>query len=445
MLSYAQTLKNSPLKIVLSAKALAEALKVPLPTSIISLLHKLTVPETVNFSTDVVTGGLSGLGGRVDLTLNRDGNYKVHFQMWNSSKVTGYDYSVRSIFSSPNGMCLVSMHNGHVSAEDLVGSAANDFYDESGVNPMIKDNWSDIINGKISQSHEYSAAGGPLGELESLAKDIAIIFSGGLVAGAAGSALGVTIALTSEAGKVFGGIGETIAVIGGVVVFAIGLAAGATIGNALFIATVAGVGTGAVTDLALVKQRQMSQQEYDFANSLGSEGNNYSKDPANASVFMGNLPAISKLRVTNLCSPDKGRAFTIRGADNLIYLNLGAAFDHALDLPGNGSYTGRGQLLIHELVHAMQIDHGPTWGVICSGIVNQIENTFGDNKYKFGDAGPDWYSSYFNNESRAAIVDHWFAGEDKDRNAVTPMDITSQYFQYIIKNVRTGDMGTVDI
>src|SRR5450631_353932 len=99
MLPYAQTLKNSPLKVVLSAKALAAALRVPLPTSIISLLHKLTVPETVNFSTDVVTGGISGLGGRIDLTLNKDGSYKVHFQMWNSSKATGYDYSVRAIFS----------------------------------------------------------------------------------------------------------------------------------------------------------------------------------------------------------------------------------------------------------------------------------------------------------------------------------------------------------
>jgi hypothetical protein len=74
--------------------------------------------------------------------------------------------------------------------------------------------------------------------------------------------------------------------------------------------------------------------------------------------------------------------------------------------------------------------------------VNGVKFAFGDDVYKFGQAGPDWHSSYFNLESQAAVVDHWFAGEDKDNHwpAVRPMDPKSHYFGYVDKNLRTGDM-----
>jgi len=445
MRSYRQTLQNSWIKTAISPATLARKLKFPASASVNAMLEKLvTEPATIDFNSDVVTGGLSGLGGRVTLTFNSDNTYKVHFHMWNTSKATGYDYSVRAIFTASNGMMFVSMHSGHVGAEDVIGSAAEDDYEETGIHPLLYENWPDILGGSMYETHEYSASGGPLGELEDLAKEIAIIYTGGLAAGAVGSALGMTMALTKEAGKVFGGLGESVAVIGGVVVFNIGIAAGASVTEALFLATVAGIAAGAVTDLALVQQRPIYADEYNFANAMASGGSNYpSGNPGNNSVFMGQLPPMDKLRITNLCSPDKGRAFTIRGVDGLTYLNMGAAHDHLLDEAGNQPYAKKGQLLVHELVHAMQIDHGNTWGVICSGIVNQTKNYFVDDVYKFGDAGPDWHSSYFNNESRAALVDHWFGGESKDDGK--PMDPASPYYKYITQNVRTGDMGNVDI
>src|SRR5450432_3530123 len=108
-------------------------------------------------------------------------------------------------------MILVSMHSGHVDAKSLTGSSAEDDYEESGVYAVLHQNWSDALNGSMYETHEYSAAGGILGELEDIAKEIAIIYTGGLIAGAAGIALGLTYALTAEAGKAFGGIGETVA------------------------------------------------------------------------------------------------------------------------------------------------------------------------------------------------------------------------------------------
>jgi hypothetical protein len=442
MLSYKNTLLNSWLRNVQPMPTgwrLAHRLDVyEAPVSITSLLKTLaTQPSSVTLTAQVVTGGLSGLGGQVTLTINSDGTYTVHFHMWNSSDVTGYDYAVRAIFQSPKGMILVAMHSGHVDAKSITGSSAEDDYEESGTYEVLAQNWPDALGGKIYESHEYSAAGGILGELEDIAKEIVVIYTGGLVAGAAGAALGLTFALTTEAGKAFGGIRQTVAVIGGVAVFSVALIAGAGVTTSLLLATVAGVAAGAVT-AELVKTRPITEQEYNFANAIGTGGSNYdNKDQVNSSVYMGMLPPIEKLFITNLCSPDNGRAFTVRGVDGNIYLNLGAAYENTIDPAGQApSYPARGQLMIHELAHSMQIDRGPTWGVICSGIVNQTEYSFGDDVYRPPGAGIDWHSEAFNNESRAAIIDEWFGNGMKTDNP---------YYQYIRDNVRTGDMGTVDI
>ncbi|MEP6948568.1 MAG: hypothetical protein ABI863_04815 [Ginsengibacter sp.] len=442
MLSYKTSLQNSWLNNlpgIPTGRQLARYLQVhQSPVSITQSLNKLIKqPRSITLSARVVTGGLSGLGGQLTLTLNSDGSYTVHFHMWNSSDVTGYDYAVRAIFTSPAGMILVSMHSGHVDAKSITGSSAEDDYEESGSYAVLHQNWSDALNGSMYETHEYSASGGILGELEDIAKEIVVIYTGGLIAGAAGTAMGLTYALTAEAGKAFGGIGETVAIIGGMVVFSVALAAGAGVANSLLLATVAGVAAGAVTS-ELVKIRPIGEDEYNFANSLGPGGSNYNKqDQVNSSVYMGMLPPMEKLFITNLCSPDNGRAFTVRGADGNIYLNLGAAYDHAIDPAGQGnSYPRRGQLMVHELAHSMQIDRGSTWGVICSGIVNQTEYSFGDDVYTPPAAGTDWHSAAFNNESRAAVIDEWFG------RGMSPDD---QYFQYIHDNVRTGDMGTVDI
>jgi hypothetical protein len=405
------------------------------------------VPPLITLQQDVVTGGLSGLGGYVNLVLHLDGSYTVHFHMWNSSKVTGYDYAVRAIFSTPSGAMFVAQHSGHVGAASLLGASSEDDYTESGMHPWIQINWADTIHGRMAASHEYSASGGVVGELENLAKDVVGIIGLGVVGGVAGAALGLTIALTKETARVFSGVGETIAVIGGVVAFAIAIADAAP-GTAIMFATVVGVAVGAVTD-QMVQKRQITQAEYDFANSGGVGGSNYPTpdhkgDPNNASVFMGILPPIGKLWITNLCNPDRERAFTAPGVDGKIYLNMGGAFNHLLDpggTPGTANaYPAKGQVLIHELVHAVQVDRRNVLGVVCSGIYNGVAYVLGDDVYKFGPAGPDWHSSYFNLESQAAVVDHWFAGEDKDNKLdLNPMDLHSPYFRYI-DQVRHGDI-----
>lgn len=399
------------------------------------------VPPQIRLHAEIVTGGLSGLGGFVDLTFAADGTYTVHWHMWNTSKLTGYDYQVRAIFTAANGMILVMQHSGHVDAEDVFGSAAEDDYVENGKHLWVQANWGEVVNGSMAVSHEYSASGGILGELESLAQDAVIIWSGGLAAGTTGAAFGMMISLTRETDRVFGGVAGAFAVVGGVVVFSVEIAIGANTVTALMCATVAGFALGAVTDAALISARQVHEEEYDFANSAGVGGSNYSNDPENASVFMGILPPIENLWITNLCNPDRGRAFTVR-LQGITYMNMGAAYDHIIDPNGQPkAYPAQGQLFIHELTHALQIDRRNYAAVICSGIVNGVSYIFGNDVYQFGPAGPDWHSSYFNLESQAHVVDAWLAGRDTNNYPTgQPMDRNSPYFMYIRDNIRTGDV-----
>jgi hypothetical protein len=388
-----------------------------------------SVPATLTILPAVVTShavfdtaAFSGLGGSMDLTLRQDGSYTVAIHMSNSSRFVAYDYSIRATFTAANSMSFLVAHSGHVGPGTVFGEDAHDDpIPENGMHPFIRQFWPDVVKGNMSKSLAYDASGGPLGFLEDVAKDIAIVVTGGAVAGAAGAGLGFTFALTQQAGKLFNdGLGRSFSIIAGVVAFPIALVAGATISNAVIFATVAGVTIGNVAS-GNIQHRPISQAEYDFANATNLAGSNPAGDPDNDSVFMGALPAMDRLVLTNFCNPDRGRAFTVPALDgsNKIFLNLGNAYD-PIDvrkpggIPGTtaGAYPAKGQVLIHELVHAEQIDRNNVWGIICSGIFNGVAYIFGDNVYKFGPAGPDFRSSYFNLESQAAVVDHWFGGMD---------------------------------
>ena len=95
--------------------------------------------------------------------------------------------------------------------------------------------------------------------------------------------------------------------------------------------------------------------------------------------------------------------------------------------------------MIHELTHAWQIAHAAFLpGLVCEGIVNQANNTVGQSVYVYRPAGPDW-SSDFNLEQQAAIVDQWFGGTP---TVVVPnrkaMDEDDPYSTYIRDHVRAG-------
>jgi hypothetical protein len=220
------------------------------------------LPSQITQSQSVLTPAGTALGGNVTMTLSSNGNYSVQFNTHDSG-VPDYDFQLRAIFTTPAGLSFVAAHNGHVegTVSTTLTHAPNrdDNHTDSGHHPFIQANWPDIINGKLWVTKDYSATG-IIGVFDDLAKDVA--------AGTAGGTIGVVIGLGSEIGQLFGnlGLGGTFGVIGGVVVYVFS-------GN-LVMATVAGVAVGLVTN-ALIKQRPISQAEYDLANN---------------NVFKGTLP-----------------------------------------------------------------------------------------------------------------------------------------------------------
>jgi hypothetical protein len=323
------------------------------------------------------------------------------------SGATGYSFQVNAIWSTPAGITVAASHSGSVGGTFTSGSRDDDHTD-TGNNPLIRLHWADIQQGKLWVTKDYSATG-VLGFVQDLAQtllDIGVTVVGG--------AIGVVIGIGNEIGQVFGnlGIGGVIGVFAGVAVFAFT--------GGLAIAVVAGVAAGAVTN-ALIKQRQITQAEYDFCNM----------------VFAGQLPPPDQLMITNL-SGLGGRAFTMPGVDGKIYLNMGDGYGDPLDWKPNGAYRVRGQVLVHELTHAWQIHHASFLpGFACAGIVNQANYQVGESVYTYGPPTYDWGT--FNLEAQGAIVDQWFAGVPvvtaPNRN---PADGKDPYFQYIADNIRKG-------
>jgi hypothetical protein len=139
-----------------------------------------------------------------------------------------------------------------------------------------------------------------------------------------------------------------------------------------------------------------------------------------------------RVRLTTV-SGTRGRAFTVPTPTRRILINIGRAA-HAEPLTfRTDRYPAPGQLLIHELAHAWQIEHC-TWSGrwLYDGIVTQLGQ--GGSAYAYGPPGPLW--SEFGIEGQASIVDEWFGGNRAQ--AGPPQDPNGPYFDYIANNVRLG-------
>ena len=164
---------------------------------------------------------------------------------------------------------------------------------------------------------------------------------------------------------------------------------------ALIPAILIGVAAGAIV-AALVHQRRLTDEEYNFVNR----------------VFHGTLDR-DRILLTNLVG-ESDRAFTIPGPGGTILVNIGAGEADPIRYTGHGGaqqgIRAPGQLLVHELVHAWQIEHSHFIpGLMCNGISNQV-GTLGGNMdvYTYGPATVNF--DEFNLEQQGSIVDEWFAG-----------------------------------
>jgi len=150
----------------------------------------------------------------------------------------------------------------------------------------------------------------------------------------------------------------------------------------------------------------------------------------------GDSVDFDRVRVTNL-SGLQTRAFTTPTVDGTILVNIGNAYESPTTAV-YPAYPVPGQVLIHELTHAWQIEHaraddGFVPGLMCSGIYNQA--VVGRKAYTPGPPGQPWHC--FNLEAQGAIVDKWFAGITSPTR--TPMDPRDPYYGYLTGNILAGN------
>ncbi len=360
------------------------------------------LPERIDFRQSIVTG--AALGGEARYELHRDGTYRYSGFM-RATGLPSFDFSVAAILRSADGRVQIAdQHSGEVFGFDTPGPRQENWNKPGDVQDTIKfirNAWPDIstCTMEIRRSSELA---GVLGVAGDVIKGLVGIF---VLAQAVGPGLAVCLI----AGAELRGAGAGLPGLGGVVGLAIVAGSVVIFGpGSLVPAIIVGVAVGAAVD-SLVDVRELRPDEREFADR----------------VFDGSID-YDKVRITNLLGIG-GRAFVAPALDGTILLNLGDAAGSPLQRHGGDTYPRDGQLFIHELTHAWQLQHtrfddGYVPGWICNGAV--------DSGYDPGPAGPPWHS--FGIEAQASIVDRWFGG-------TPPMDPDDQYFRYIIGNVRIGE------
>lgn len=396
-----------------STRVLAQLVNMPPPVSLSRLIDALMAP--VSFHADITTPAGTALGGTVDLTLFSDGRYSFNVHMHDSG-FDPYTFRVRCAVQAPSAVIVLFQTSGHTdgTGSNPFGHVNRDFdHNEEGQNLTIKQYWFDVRASSMSVSKSYEDVGA-LHTIEDIAKDLL----GFLVADVTfGAGLALVIAASAELADSldasFVGPGGLVGVaVAGGVVWVFGP-------SAIIAAVVAGVAAGAITD-AMIKHRQMTSEEYRFA----------------STVFGDTLPPRERFYITNL-SHGGGHKYTWPNVDGSILLNLDDAFDQPMDYASSG-YTTKGQVFIHELVHAWQIQTKSFIpGMLCKTVLET-------GSYHYSLAGQAW--SDFGLEQQAAIVDQWFGAyadgwttiENLIGNLATLAAINNPSFGYIANNIRLG-------
>jgi hypothetical protein len=425
------TLQRYPPGGTLNVSDVAKFVHMERPVSLNALVATLaSLPDSVPFHSTIVTG--AAMGGEVSITLNRDGSYRFRGFM-RATGLPSFSFRVGVVVRSASGQVTVAtQHSGKVFGTDTPGDRQNN-WDEIGTNPdemkLIRNVWPDISAGTmvISRSSELS---GVLGTATDIIKDVAEFF---VVAETFGASLAICVVIGSELGKA----GVAVPGLGGVVGLGI-------VGGSLFIwgpsaigpAIILGVAAGAIVD-SMVKIRRLTPAEEDFARKV-----------------FGDSLDFERIRLTNFLGLG-GSPFTFPTVDETILVNIGlsdAFFDAPTVVPCPiGKYAAPGQLLIHELTHAWQIQHaslddGYVPGWLCEGIREQVVE--GKAAYNYGPAGPPW--RLFGIEGQAHMVDEWFGGTGQqapprsklptgfEPRPNAQMNPDSDYFGYIDNNIRAG-------
>lgn len=399
---------------------------VPSPMSLQEIIRRYDADVT--FSQQIVTG--TALGGSHSITISRDGSYTYSGNLRASGWAT-FTVSVYGLLGYPMPMSggappaantLVFSARGVAHGSNKKGDRSF-HWSQSGQNEFIAAYWHGFRTATLDRRLTYDT------NLLGAIADINGFFGELYAFGAALGPTGVAIALAGDAASALNLDQLTLPGLTGVAIVAGAaylLAPGLMI--PVFIA-------GAALSPVLIKQSRLNASERAFADR----------------VFKGTIP-YDRVIKTNLTGPG-GRGLTCPGPGDVIFLNIGLAFDDPTAYPGwghDGYVSAPGQLFIHELTHVWQIVNDSfTPMLFCeslgSGLFADLSKVSKDSVYRYGAAGGPWGD--FWPEQQASIVCEWFAGfsdpttADRHRQKQYPPMLESDenpYYRYIRDNIRAS-------
>ncbi len=338
----------------------------------------------------------AALGGHQKIVLFKDGRWEWtgHF---NATGFPSFEVSLTTQIVAEGGAVFVLSERGSVHGTVESGSRRH-IWSQRGHAPIQIRLWRNLRRATLYHDLQYDA------DFFGTVGDVISFIAKGVAAGSLGGSTGLWIALSTEivdaldwesislpslAGLVVaGGTMLVMGPYGGVPAIVAGLAAGVAIQDAL-------------------ETREFRDDEYEYFDR----------------IFGGKLPDKSRIILTNLLGLG-GRAFVWPGPGNAIYVNVGEGARDPVHYEGIGGkavtrvINGRtvplnspGQLLVHELTHAWQIEHSdiiPIW--MCEGLYEQLGTIGGSMKAYHYDDNTDKAWSEFNLEQQASIVEDWYAG-----------------------------------
>ena len=353
------------------------------------------------FSAPIETGGLAALGGSVTLTINLDGSVRWQGHAHDSG-ADGYDFSISALVRTPTRHAASALHSGHVGGTFTPGSRDHDWDDH--YPPSLQAFLLDFVFGQLHTQLDYSS---DFGSAALGLVDWAIKWGVGTALGPLGLVVFVGVEVGSLAAS--GSLVPGARVLDGVLWMA-----GPS--NSLLAILAEGIAS------AGSRTRALSQEEYDWAN---------------AQVFLGALPPLDRLVLTDTIGPGN-RAFTLPRFDGKITLNMGGG---AFADPRNYPNRPYGQTFIHELVHSCQIAYRKMeLTLLADALSAKLCEATGGDPYTYGRAGPDYLGLGL--EQQAQIVSDWYSGNVPAGSNQTgiPKDVNSPYFPYITGNVRIRNL-----
>lgn len=393
------------------------ALGLSAPLSVRELVQLLDGREELSFDAPL---DADALHGEVHLVVRSDGTYSFSGFM-RATGALSFAYKVQVTVKSSAGACLFIETSGRAFGTDTPGDRQR-AWSEDNKSTYLPEFWTLIRSDAQMDLHLETNLAGVLGAVVDVAKTVVETYVALQLAGQVAAVVVLGSEIGAAAGQKFTNpdilLGAMVA--GGTIIL---------LGPGAMIPAIA-AGAGAVA-VAQINHRPMNEQEIALARR----------------VFGDTLP-IDRIILTDLSHPVPGDngicpEFVIPGLDGSILVNMGKNYEATL-LPDvqlqRDRYRQPGQLFIHELTHAWQVEHDPFLPqFLCRGVFNDKVYDPPAEQVRVGAA---WFPT-FNVEQQATIIDSWYgayvdSGKPPGSGLESPAALRDPRFRYVSQNIRLG-------